>query len=1473
MANLAALPLGTQTSGQQLRIAIDAEVLGPKGNPVTLRALYDSGAELNLIRRDVARQLELTEVSHKYKPEARFLDENKLQLHSAHYMTLNSADKHGIPKSVGPQTFWAAPFVGYDLILGYPWLAEADPKIRFSDGTFEWWDAEAEHSRIEVAEATALLGDLSLGEQVYALYPGDFSAEHSGSALEDATTTPTPLKPRVPDGQVPESTREGEEEQCAPGGDKPALLWRKEWMTSLSDYLERCVRSDPSLQWLPSAVMHRVIEGNREYRTLVSEPTLKGEANILAVSKDSSAYYPAMARVGCEDYADTADKALVPECLWDQLHVFNAQLAGQTPLNTEYDHAIELEEGKTPPNLPIYNLSRRELEILREYLENALEKGWVRHSKSPAGAPILFVPKADGTLRLCVDYRGLNKITIKNRYPIPLVSEMLDRLSKASIFTKLDLRDAYHRLRIKEGDEWKTAFKTRYGHFEYTVMPFGLANAPATFQSYIHRAIGGLLDITCIVYLDDILIYSGDEAEHERHVREVLERLYEWGLFVKASKCTFFSKSVEFLGFIVTPNGVVMDPVRVQTIREWPEPTCYRDIQVFLGFANFYRRFIYNYSAIVRPLLDHMTAAQVPPADQTGPDGKPIPRKTKKGPTKWYAQWSWPEAVRQAFLEIRERFTQAPVLQHFDPNKPIMVITDASEFAMAAICLQPQSSSVETERHWKPIAYLSKKFVGPQVRWHTHDKELYAIVESFSQWRHYLEHAPDTIRVLTDHNNLRYFMTTKELTPKQARWAEELARFDFEIEYKPGAQNPADAPSRRPDYAEGFQGGEARSLRDVMLPTLQNKLRVWALRRSTAVCAEVQAACALDSPGGDPTELHRSPVNGTKHPTMEFHSASLPDIDMSSPVSSAHSTKGEETELGVQPRAVEVLTAFLRNPNLYQTCASRKHVVAALHNENAFNWNESKPFLQYIQEVQFRDAAYHEKVTLAERGRKGDAKKGDPHWIVDPQGILRRAGKVWIPSDQALRHAVLSKNHDDPLGGHYGVDKTIELLKQKYHWPQLRKDVHQYVSKCATCQLNKIRRHKPWGLLEPIPPPTAPWRDFSLDFITELPESRDDSGKSHDSVLVLVDRFTKLVRYLPVNKSITATQLADLLFTRCFTKQGPPSSLISDRGSVFTSEFWSDVCFHMRTKLRLSTAFHPQTDGQTERQNQELESFLRMYANYQQDNWVQLLPLAEYAYNSKKHAAHGQTPIRVAYGIDSQGFDGVPDDYWLRPAPQDWNDAGEASVLRRKVAGYLNARAESWANVEDALRNAQEHQQLWYNSKRTERHYAVGDLVIVKATNIKTRRPCKKLDARYFGPFRILQKHGKLAYRVELPPSMARLHPVFHVSLLEKWEQPPREANFEPGPVQHPELAEDDNYEVEAILAHKTTYGTRRFLVKWLGWPLEKATWEPEANLDNCEGLLREYWERPNGQDDPQRRGARPGSSRRARGKLSARKA
>jgi len=301
---------------------------------------------------------------------------------------------------------------------------------------------------------------------------------------------------------------------------------------------------------------------------------------------------------------ETSDKVPVsiPPEYSEFADLFDKESAEQLPEHQPWDHTMPLVEGKQPPFGPIYPLSEFELRSLREYLDENLRKGFIRPSSSPAGAPILFAKNKNGSLRLCVDYRGLNAITIKNRYPLPLIPELLDRFRQAKYFTKLDLRGAYNLVRIAYGEEWKTAFRTRYGHFEYLVMPFGLANAPASFQGLINDTLRPFLDRFATAYLDDIMIYSNTLEEHKEHVRQVLARLRSKNLFVKLEKCQFHTDTTEFLGFIISPKGISMDPKKVEAITSWPTPTCQRDVMSFLGFANFYRRFVRSFSRIATPL-------------------------------------------------------------------------------------------------------------------------------------------------------------------------------------------------------------------------------------------------------------------------------------------------------------------------------------------------------------------------------------------------------------------------------------------------------------------------------------------------------------------------------------------------------------------------------------------------------------------------------------------------------------------------------------------------------------------------------------------------------------------------------------------------------------------------------------------------------------------------------------------------------
>ena len=294
----------------------------------------------------------------------------------------------------------------------------------------------------------------------------------------------------------------------------------------------------------------------------------------------------------------------LPDFIKPYKDVFSAEATATTNPPPDAVHDIDTEQGLMPLFLPIYSLLAKELDVLREYLNNTLEKGWILPSKSPAGTPIMFMPKKDGGLHLCVDYCGLNHITLKNCHPLPLVGEMLDRLSEAKVFSKMDLCKTYHHINIHKEHHWKTAFHTHYGHFEYNVMPFSLANAPVTFQDYINSALSNLLDDCCIVYLDDILIYSDNEEEHKVHVQKVLHHLHHTKLFCKASKCKFMTDKISFLSFVVGPNGVEMESEWVATILEWSVPRNIKEVQSFLSFANFYQRFIYTYLKVATTLFN-----------------------------------------------------------------------------------------------------------------------------------------------------------------------------------------------------------------------------------------------------------------------------------------------------------------------------------------------------------------------------------------------------------------------------------------------------------------------------------------------------------------------------------------------------------------------------------------------------------------------------------------------------------------------------------------------------------------------------------------------------------------------------------------------------------------------------------------------------------------------------------------------------
>ncbi|QRW03187.1 Retrotransposable element Tf2 protein [Ceratobasidium sp. AG-Ba] len=928
--------------------------------------------------------------------------------------------------------------------------------------------------------------------------------------------------------------------------------------------------------------------------------------------------------------------------------IFTEEEISPLPPHRPYDCEITLKPDAVPRHGPIYSLGPKEDEELRKTVTKQLEAGLIRPSKSPMASPVIFVKKKNGSLRMCIDYRKLNEMTVK---------------TGAKIFSKFDLKWGYNLVRIKEGDEWKTAFKTRYGLFEYLVMPFGLTNAPATFQHFMNDIFRDILDVYVIIYLDDILVFSKNKEDHEKHVREVLSRLQKHHLYCNLAKCFFSVEEIDYLGLIVSPEGIRVDPAKVVKAIDWSVPSKVVQVQEFVGFCNFYRTFIRDYSHIAAPLFN-------------------LTRKNHP--------WEWTDECATAFERLKEALRSAPVLIIPDISKQFFLECDASDFATGAILSQ---FSEDNQLH--PVAFLSKAMTPAERNYDIYHKELLAIVKALKEWRHLLEGTALPVQIITDHKNLEPFKATKDLRGRLARWAGFLSEFNFQLKYRPGKTNgKADILSRKDEHRP-LGGGESRALLD---PSL-------------------------------------------------FIAAIEPD---------------------------EVIDDHIRDAYLQDD--QLNHIIEALQkNDKVKNWSWNN-------------------------------------------GLLIFKNKIYVPNNKSIRKEILASRHDNMAAGHPGQFRTLELVNRKYYWKSLKKSVNDYVSNCESCIRNKHSNQLPPGLLNPIELPSRPWDHINYDLITGLPES-----EGFDAILTVVDRMSRMVHFVPTTSRASATDVANLFVTYIWKLHGLPSKTISDRGPQFNSAFLKHLYKRLDIKPSLSTAFRPQTDGLAERLNQVVEIYLRHYVAYKQDDWVGILPMAEFAYNNSVNSSTNQTPFFACYGFHPRFSIG--------------QQADESVPHADERADQLKARMEE---LQASVNLANEKIKHYYDLKhRAPDDIKVGDKVWLDARNIKTERPVAKLSAKKIGPYKVLKREGTHAFRLELPHTL-RVHPVFHTSLISLKKEDP----FNRDPPQPPAEVTpegEEEYEVEKILDSRKRRNQVQYLVHWKGYGPESNTWEPMEHLNTAMGAVRKF--------------------------------
>jgi hypothetical protein len=823
------------------------------------------------------------------------------------------------------------------------------------------------------------------------------------------------------------------------------------------------------------------------------------------------------------------------------------------------------------------------------------------------------------------------------------------------------------------------------------------------------------LDQFLIVYLDDLLIYSDTLAEHKRHVRMVLERLKEAELCLKPSKCQFHVQEVSFLGFVVGPGGVQMDPEKLAAITTWPVPKSVHDVRVFLGLANFYRRFILNFSKIAGA----MTA---------------LLKKNNK--------FRWTAEAQEAFERLRSAFTSAPILRHFDSSQPVVLEADASDFALGAVISQrdPENGVLH------PITFYSRKFNSAELNYEIYDKEMLAIVETMDHYRHYFEGLGHQAIIFSDHRNLLWFTETKVYNRRQARWAEKLSRFDFKIVFRPGKQGgKPDALSRRPDYTLG-NDAEARTM--TFLKPNQVDTSLLDDSEVAHLNCTLAATNALNI--------------GTNHARAAAIRTAL------------------ESDEEIRPHL-----PYLRDPTLPRSDAVAKYL---------------RPF------------------------------------SLDKSGLVLREGLVYVPAVEAIKVEVLRECHDAKFSGHLGRDKTLELVSRNYYWPGMSRFVKEYVKTCDTCARNKTSRHSPYGELHPLPIPAGPWQSVSMDFIMELPPS---SG--YNAVYVCVDRLTKMAHFIPTTTEVTAEETARLYCRDVWRLHGLPADIVSDRGAQFISKFTRRLLELLDIEGNRSTSHHPQSDGQTERVNQTLEQYLRVYCDYQQDDWCDLLPVAEFVYNNMQNASTLVSPFLANYSYHPHSTIPLVEDS-VNPCAE----------------GFTRRLQDVHRELQTNLKCAQDRYKSNYDRHTKPAPVIhVGDKVWLNRRNIRMARPSQKLDVKRMGPFVVKEVVGEsgLAFRLELPEKM-RIHDVFHVSLLEPYQESGIVGRMQ-GPAPPVEVEGEIEWEVKEVLDSKIERGKLLYLVDWVGYGPESRTWEPTEHVEHASDVIADYHHayplRPSPRDVPNR--------------------
>ena len=900
-------------------------------------------------------------------------------------------------------------------------------------------------------------------------------------------------------------------------------------------------------------------------------------------------------------------------------------------------------------------------------LKEQLAAGVIRPSSSAWAAPTVLVCKGDGSVRWCIDYRSLNCRTLKDAYPLPRMDMCFDSLGSVQYFSTLDLQSGYWQIQVAKEDVPKTAFITKYGLYEYLKMPFGLCNAPSTFQRCMELVFRGLQWKTLLIYLDDIIILGSSMDENLERLDEALARLEDAHLKLKPSKCKLLQTEVLFLGHIVSAQGMKPNPRLVEAVKDWDVPRNRKDVQRFLGLCNYYRRFVPHFSNLANPLT-HLTSKNV--------------------------DFQWTTETQQSFDALKAALCAAPLLAYPLPEGDYILDTDASNVAIGGILSQVQDGEERV------IAYSSKKLDKQQRRYCVTRRELLAVVAFLREFKNYLLGVQFQIR--TDHSSLTWLLNFREPQGQLARWIEYIFQFKFSISHRPGKKHGnADALSRPPD--------------------------------SSASCDKYESGMPLESlPCGGCSYCKR------RQEEWEDFKTDVDDVVPISQVCRQVTTRS-------RAKSTQATSTAASEDGGQGLSAATASWIDGYTTQQLSDLQRQDPVLLPVHE--WVDAGF--RPTRDESASLGAATRS--YWInydnleriesvlylrwADPNKKYPTQRRLLVP--QSLQHKVLACCHDALFAGHLGVQKTVDEVKRRFHWPGLRRDVKIHIRNCKTCGANKMPYKKFRAALSNFRV-GEPMDRLGINFMGPLPQTK----QGNKYLLVIVDYFTRWAEAFTLPDQQAETLAAT--FVREFVcRYGAPLEVHSDQGMNFESALFQEICQLFGICKTRSSPYHPSSNGLVERFNRTLASLIRSYLEMRVTDWDEHIPYLTSAYRATVHPSTGFTPNFLMFGRETSGPVDLP-----FPVPKE----GQSPSVPEYVVSMQERLVECYNLARELLRAAAERQKRDHDTRVSQNKFQPGDLVW-KRYHVR-----KKLERPWVGPYVIRKVLSDCLYLVSDKKSTYALH-------------------------------------------------------------------------------------------------------------------